>query len=97
MADLTLPINPGKILTDSKLKSLSEKYFSIPECYLKYYPKYEKKKAKHKAIKKMPGCAKRKIDNNKIPIIKKRAVGRPKSQPKIAKGVKSITTYYCSQ
>ena len=39
MADLTLPMNPGKILTDSKLKSLSEKYFSIPECNLKYYSK----------------------------------------------------------
>ena len=55
------------------------------------------KKAKHKAIKKMPGCAKRKIDNNKISSIKKRRVGRPKSQPKIPKGVKSITTYFRSQ
>ena len=45
----------------------------------------------------MPGCAKRKIDNNKISIIKKRRVGRPKSQPKIPKGVKSITTYFRSQ
>ena len=44
MGDVTLPKNTGRLLSESKLKSLAEKYFSIPECFLKYYPKYDKKK-----------------------------------------------------
>ena len=65
--------------------------------FFKVLPEVREKKDKRKAVKKKPGFAKRKIDNNKIPIIKKRRVGRPKSQPKIPKGVKSITTYFRSQ
>ena len=40
MIDVTLPKNPGKVLSKAKVKSLAEKYFSIPECYRQYYPKY---------------------------------------------------------
>ena len=96
MGDVTLPKNTGRLLSESKLKSLAEKYFSIPECFLKYYPKYDKKKKAPKACKKKPARAKRKKGNIKIEVNKKRRVGRPKNVPKIPEGVRLITTYFRS-
>ena len=99
MTDLNLPKNQGKVLGDKKLKSLSEKYFSIPEAYKKYYPKYVKPiKKKIKSNNSILASAKRKLvaKNNTTSKSnsKKRKVGRPKIQPKIPEGIRSITTYF---
>lgn len=99
MTDLNLPKNQGKVLGDKKLKSLSEKYFSIPDGYKKYYPKYVKPiKKKIKPNNSILASAKRKLvaKNNTTSKSnsKKRKVGRPKIQPKIPEGIRSITTYF---
>ena len=75
---------------------MAEKYFSISECLVTYYPKYEKKEKAPKASKKKPARAKRKEGNKKTVVNKKRRVGRPKNVPKIPEGVRSITTYFRS-
>ena len=107
MMDLTLPRNPGRTLANTKLKSLSEKYFSIPAQYLKYYPVYVPKKKKQrdeedakkktwvKKLKKARVLSKKRVREKaeSKPKIKRR-VGRPRLEPKICTGVQSITKYF---
>ena len=94
MLDLKLPTNPGKTLGETKIKSLAEKYFSIPAEFRELYPKYTKKVKEPKVPVNELDCAKRKLKNPRSSIKKKRRVGRPKLQPKIPKGVRSITSYF---
>ena len=96
---LNLPKNQGKVLSNTKIKSLSEEYFSIPECYRKYYPSYVKPiKKKIKPNNSILASAKRKLVAKTNPTSKckskKRKVSRPKIQPKIPEGIRSITTYF---
>jgi len=101
MKDLKLPVNPGKTLGKAKLKSLAEKYFSIPMTYRQFYPKYNIKKVKEKPAVSLNNneleSAKRKLDKSDKSKNKKRRVGRPRRQPKIPTGVRSITTYFRSE
>ena len=55
----------------------------------------EVKKSKIKKIK--PVSAKRKNNNNGVARVKQRRVGRPKNQPMIPEGVRSITAYFRSE
>ena len=103
MEDLNLPKNPGKLLSDTKVKSLALKYFSIPECYLKYYPKCEiKLDTEDKSKKTLLSSVKRKLgskvskSSSKLGA-KKRRVGRPKKTPPIPVGVQSITRFFRSE
>ena len=41
MIDISLPKHAGNTLTKKKLSSLAKKYFSIPDQFLKFYPKVE--------------------------------------------------------
>ena len=93
MRDLTLPAHPGLKLTETKLKSLSRKYFSIPKKYLDYYPEY---KGIVKSIDDPPAKLnrKRKRDSDNPNKKLRRKVGRPKKLPVILTGVKSITKYF---
>ena len=93
MREVTLPCHPGLKLSDSKLKSISNKYFSIPKEFLSYYPKYEgtSKPEEHKNIKL---GKKRKTDLHNPLKKKSRKVGRPKKLPVILTGVQSITKYF---
>ena len=106
MKDLTLPTNPGKTLSQTKLASLSEKYFSIPKKYLDYYPKYVKppkkpkglnKPKKRKGDAKILDCAKREDVSDKNSASKKRRVGRPRNVVPIPEGIRSITSYFRSE
>ena len=94
--DLTLPAHPGIKLKEAKLKSLSKKYFSIPQEFLDYYPKYKGKvpSVPKPVIKKK---LKRKRDSNQNVNILKRRVGRPKKLPVIVTGMNSITQYFRTQ
>ena len=91
--DLTLPAHPGVTLKDAKMKSLSKKYFSIPQEILDYYPKYKGKGSfiPNPVIKKK---IKRKRDSNENVNILKRRVGRPKKLPVIVTAMNSITKYF---
>ena len=87
-----------KTLGKAKLKSLAEKYFSIPITYRQFYRKYIKKvKEKHVVSLNELESAKRKLDKPDKSKNKKRRVGRPRRQPKIPDGVRSITTYFRSE
>ena len=97
MKDLKLPLNPGRTLSKTKLESLSQKYFSIPKTFIKYYPVYVPEVKKSKSKKKKSGSAKRKKNNNGVARVKKRRVGRPKKEPMIPEGVRSITAYFRSE
>ena len=52
---------------------------------------------KSKIKKKNSGSAKRKKNNNGVASVKKRHVGRPKKEPMIPQGVRSITAYFRSE
>ena len=92
MRDLTLPCHPGIKLPETKLKSHSKKYFSIPKQFLDYYPKYRNKDKPKDPIIKRIKKRKREPDN---PLKRHpRKVGRPKKLPVILTGMKSITNYF---
>ena len=102
MEDLNLPKNPGRLLSDTKVKSLAEKYFSIPECYLKFYPKCEiKLDTEVRSNKTLLTTVKRKLDSKSKSKSKlgdkKRRVGRPKKKLPIPLGVQSITKFFRSE
>ena len=95
MSDVTLPAHPGRTLKKRKLKSLAEKYFSIPDEYLPFYPavsaeikashlERDRKKKLKRQVKK--GAVEREI--------KKRRVGRPKKALVPVKGLQSITRFF---
>ena len=92
---LTLPDNPGRKLKETKLKSVSKKYFSIPKMYLNYYPKYkgnDKSDADQKSVVKNNRKRKRNSQNSVKKL--KRKVGRPKKLPSPITGMKSLTKYF---
>ena len=94
MRRLNLPTHSGNALTKTKLKSLYKKYFSIPEKYLKYYPKVEHLKLELKSNKNnKEKPSKRKLASDNINKNAKRKVGRPK---KVASfhGLESITKFF---
>ena len=94
MRSLTLPTHNGNALTKTKLKSLYKKYFSIPEKYLKYYPKVDRLNLELKANKNnKEKPSKRKLASGKNSKNARRKVGRPK---KVASfhGLESITRFF---
>ena len=97
MKDLKLPLNPCRTLSKTKLESLSQKYFLIPKTFIKYYTVYVPEVKKSKSKKKKSGSAKRKKNNNGVARVKKRRVGRPKKEPMIPEGARSITAYFRSE
>ena len=96
MMDLTLPKHPGKVLAQKKLKSLSKKYFSIPDKFLKFYPKCSTLKKQ-----KDPSDTDQKRISIKRPgnpgtdnvLVKRRRVGRPPKPLEPITGVQSITKF----
>ena len=77
------------------LKSLSNKYFSIPEKYLKYYPSLPdsvKKLVEKEAIK--SGQKRQVSDDESFSGQKKRRVGRPKKQAGMIPGLQSVTKFF---
>ena len=92
MLDLKLPVNPGRTLSKSKLKSLAEKYATIPECYINYYPKSESvpKRSVEQVIRRL----KRKRDEPANNPSIKRKVGRPKKVLQLPTGIRSITSSF---
>ena len=95
MLDLTLPVNPGRTLTQKKLKSLAQKYRTIPDCHIEYYPKYipvPQRSVKQGHV----SSVKRKRDGPCDAPSVKRKVGRPKKVIPPPKGLRSITTYFRS-
>ena len=91
--DLTLPTHPGNALSEKKLSSLSEKYFSIPAKYLIYYPKSEAIIAKVMNKGKTGIKQKRKRESDVSRKVKRR-VGRPKKVPVKIPGLQSVTKFF---
>ena len=90
MIDLKLPSHPGITLSKKKIKSLSEKYFSIPKQFLNYYPAGESYK-----IPDLKEYKKKRKQQNPAPVQgKKRKVGRPKKVLSVPSGIQSITTFF---
>ena len=91
---MTLPKHPGKVLAQKKLQTLS-KYFSIPDKFLKFYPKCKLQKQnvssdtdKKKISIKRPGNPG--TDNV---MVKRRRVGRPPKPLEPITGVQFITKF----
>jgi len=89
MPKLKLPRHSGLKLSDSKMKSLAKKYFSIPMKYQAYYPDVSefKEKDNKKAKKKRSG-------SNVKSNAKRRTPGRPKKPKKLIPGVPSILKFF---
>ena len=95
MADLTLPVAPGRALTKAKLISLSKKYFSIPDVFLKHYPKVPNSIKKQAVITDSKKKSKRQAEPGSADsVLKKRRVGRPKKEVEIGTGFQSITRFF---
>ena len=91
--DLKLPFHPGNALKSSKLKSLSKKYFSIPEKFLKFYPKVSQESVGDSNKENVASKRARDTESQVIPKPKRR-LGRPKKLPGLIPGLQSVTKYF---
>ena len=99
LKDLTLPVNPGRVLTKAKLKSLAKKYFSIPSKFLKHYPQVVLTEEEKESVEsKQKKRTMRTFANagRHGPVEKKRRVGRPCKPVQIVPGIQSITKFFRS-
>ena len=97
MMDLTLPKNAGKVLAKKKVDSLSKKYFSIPDKFLKFYPKsnsLQKHKESSKIVKKKILIKRPGIPGTDNVVVKRRRVGRPPKPLEPVTGAQSITKFF---